>query len=214
MSNNPSSLDKLDEYFSEEEDKNKMYLMYILVAGLVGYVIFTSFMPTAESYFKSNKQRNTKLTSNLASENRYLARNTKATITARKNELDSARARLERTRNTNVYVDRKIRELSYLLFDDKNWANFLDSITTTAKKYDVKIITIKNNINKLTPQKIEQILSVEVELKGNYHGIVKFLNSLEESMLIVDVHNIKLEGKNTIEGLVNIAVWGMKYWKR
>lgn len=185
--------------------------MYILVAGLVGYVIFTSFMPTAESYFKSNKQRNTKLTSNLASENRYLARNTKATITARKNELDSARARLERTRNTNVYVDRKIRELSYLLFDDKNWANFLDSITTTAKKYDVKIITIKNNINKLTPQKIEQILSVEVELKGNYHGIVKFLNSLEESMLIVDVHNIKLEGKNTIEGLVNIAVWGMKY---
>lgn len=208
---NPSTLDKIDEQFSNEEDKGKMYIMYIVVAGLIGYLIFTSIIPQADSYFKQNEQRNRKLTSDLISEKNYLARNTKQTINTKRGDLANANRRYDEIKKTNIYVDKKIRELSYLLFDDKNWANFLDSIATTAKKFNIEVKAIRNGINELTPQKIEQILNVEVKLRGSYHSIVKFINALEESMLIVDVYDIKLEGKESIEGLVNIAVWGMKY---
>lgn len=209
--NNQSSFDKIDEYFSSEEDKNKMYLMYLFLALAIGYAIYTSIMPMAEKYFKSSKSANTTLTNNLNKEKSFVATNTKASIDKKRTDIVNLKAKHTRIKETNIYVDKKIRELSYLLFDDKNWANFLDSITTTAKEFDIKVEAIRNNINELSSQKIQQILSVEVKLRGSYHGMVKFINSLEESTLIVDIHNIKLEGKENVEGLVNIAVWGMKY---
>ena len=42
--------------------------------------------------------------------------------------------------------------------------------------------------------------------------MVKFLNAIEESQLVVDVSDIQLEQpKENVEGSFKIAVWGMKY---
>ncbi len=217
--NNQSIFDKIDTSFSGEENKSKMYLVFGSIAALIGWVMFTTFEPMGQEYLDSATAKNNTLTNNLNADRAFMAENTnpndpndkKWKINKKKQEIAGYVNQYNEYKNTNIYIAKRLKELSYLLFDDKNWANFLDSISETAKKYNVKINEIKSKINKLERNKPQQILSVEVDLQGDYHGVVKFINSLEESLLIVDISDIDLEGKEDVQGIVKIGVWGMKY---
>lgn len=128
-----------------------------------------------------------------------------------KNDIDNTKVVLEKTTFTNAYVDEKLKELSYLLFNDENWARFLNSVTQLAQKYAVNIKVIENKINEPSIQKIEQILNLKVEFNGSFVNSMKFINAIEESELVVDIYELSFKGVKNIEGQVNIAVWGMKY---
>jgi len=128
-----------------------------------------------------------------------------------KQDIEKAKRSLEETTLANAYIDTKLKELSYLLFNDENWANFLDSITQLAKDNHVSIKVIENKINEPSIQKIEQILNLKVDFAGNFANTMKFINAIEESELVVDIYELKCEGQKNIEGHLNIAVWGMKY---
>jgi len=128
-----------------------------------------------------------------------------------KREIDNAKDLLEQTTSANAYIDTKLKELSYLLFNDENWANFLHSITKLAQAHHVAIRVIENKINEPSIQKIEQILNLKVDFNGNFADTMKFINAIEESELVVDIYELKCEGQKNIEGHLNIAVWGMKY---
>ena len=128
-----------------------------------------------------------------------------------KNDIDTAKVLLEKTTFTNAYVDGKLKELSYLLFNDENWARFLNSITQLAQKHAVNIKIIENKINEPSIQKIEQILTLKVDFSGSFANTMKFINAIEESDLVVDIYELNFKGVKNIEGQVNIAVWGMKY---
>jgi len=54
-------------------------------------------------------------------------------------------------------------------------------------------------------------LNLRVDFKGNFKNIMKFINAIEESKLVVDIYEINLESKSGLNGYINIAVWGMKY---
>ena len=86
---------------------------------------------------------------------------------------------MEKTTYTNAYVDNKLKELSYLLFNDENWAKFLHSITQLAQKYSVRIKVIENKINEPSIQKIEQILTLKVDFSGSFANTMKFMNAIE-----------------------------------
>ncbi len=127
-------------------------------------------------------------------------------------DIDASKVLLERTVLTNAYVDGKLKELSYLLFNDENWAKFLNSITQLAKNYSIDIKVIENKINEPSIQKIEQILNLKVNFQGNFYNTMKFMNAIEESELVVDIYDFNCTaGTKNLEGQLNIAVWGMKY---
>jgi len=110
------------------------------------------------------------------------------------------------------YVDNTLTELSYLLFDDQSWANFVDNISYLAKKYHVNIEEIGNKFYTPTFQKITHVVEVDVKSNGKLKNMVKFLNAIEESPLVVDVNDIVLDKpKENVHGTFKIAVWGMKY---
>jgi len=119
--------------------------------------------------------------------------------------------KLQATIFANGYIDTKLRELSYLLYNDVNWANFMDDITKNAKKYKVNINFIKNKFNELNYKKVEQALDIEVDANGNFNNLIKFINSIEESNLVVDVHSLTMDIKKSIHVNFKIAVWGIKY---
>jgi len=54
-------------------------------------------------------------------------------------------------------------------------------------------------------------LDVEVDANGNFNNLIKFINSIEESNLVVDVHDLKMDIKKSIHVNFKIAVWGIKY---
>ncbi len=203
--------ERIDEYFKERK-QSEVVMTGIGIGAIIAFLAYMYLFPIAENYLSSSSLRNADISSKLTSEKNYIQGvTTRGDIPKLKRELATIRSDLRNAKNTNAYINKRLTELSYLLFNDKNWAEFLDSITGIAKEHSVKVLNLKSQINEPTINKIEQILKVEVKIKGKFHGIMKFINALEESMLIVDINGIELLGKKQIDGDLNISVWGMKY---
>ena len=112
----------------------------------------------------------------------------------------------------NGYFDTKLKELSFLLFNDQNWANFLDNIVLLAKQNNIKILELKSDIKEPNLQKIEQILNIDITFLGGFKDMLSYINSLEESKLVVDLHKMDVNStQKDLGAKISISVWGMKY---
>jgi len=213
--NGPNTLDKIDNYLKDKKS-SELSLVFLMVFVTIGFVIYSSLFPVTEKMLKQTKNAHKNINTKLNQEKAYLnsvTRNNDRNFIVRKMtiEVTKQKKRLEDTKFANAYVDTKLKDLSYLLFNDKNWAKFLDSITAIGQKYEVKIGLIQNSFFEPTLQKIEQVLTVQVQFHGSFKNILRFINELEESELVVDINKLNLESSDTITGTLDIAVWGMKY---
>ncbi len=208
-------LNKIDLYFRDKKE-SEVYLIFAMLFVLFAFVSYSYLSPITDTMLKRTMRNANEIEKKLRDEQAYLAsvsRDGDETFLIKKvkSDIENAKVLLERTTHTNLYIDTKLRELSYLLFNNENWAKFLDSITHLAQKYSVRIKVLENKINEPNLQKIEQILNLKVNFNGAFTNTMKFMNAIEESELVVDVHELNCTGKKNIEGEFNIAVWGMKY---
>ncbi|MDD3323888.1 MAG: hypothetical protein PHN38_02020 [Sulfurospirillaceae bacterium] len=215
MSSLDSLFDKIDESLANKKG-SELSLIFLMIFVFVGFLSYNFIFPATEKILKQSVKNLTEMERKLRDEKSYLASVTRDgdegyVIKRAKKEIEDAKILLEKTTYTNGYVDNKLKELSYLLFNDENWAKFLDSITYLAKKHNVDIKIIGSKVNEPTLQKIEQILNLQVSFNGSFANVMKFMNQIEESQLVVDIYEFDFKGKKDIEGLINIAVWGMKY---
>ncbi|MDD3342514.1 MAG: hypothetical protein PHR87_02945 [Sulfurospirillaceae bacterium] len=208
-------LDKIDQ-FLDGKKSSELTLIFLLLFLFVGYISYSYVYPISDKMLKQTMRNTNAITKNLQNEVSYFNSVSKDGdehffLKQVKNDIENSKVFLEKTTYTNAYVDNKLKELSYLLFNDENWAKFLNSITQLAQKYSVNIMVIENKINEPSIQKIEQILNLKVDFNGQFPNIMKFINAIEESELVVDIYDINCIGQQNITGQINIAVWGMKY---
>ncbi|MDR1460100.1 MAG: hypothetical protein LBI78_00440 [Campylobacteraceae bacterium] len=208
-------LDKIDNWLSAKS-KNERGLIYIIACcSIVGIIYLTLFEPS--EFFLSNEQRIlNETTSKLVNETNYINSNSQA-IPGLENGIRNYSTSLNDIRDSNNYIDGKLKELSYLLFNDQSWANFMDRLAFLAKEYNVNVLRIENTFldsKDLQDRKVKQVLDIEVDFRSNFNNAVKFLNAIEESQLVVDVYNSTISSSirsNSIDGNIQIAVWGMLY---
>ena len=128
----------------------------------------------------------------------------------------------------------QVRHISLLVANDfklSSHSEFMSKINEVAAKYNIKLGDISSNVNDPTSQKVEEIFNVSFNMSGRFQNILYFINSLENSVDIVDVSVIKMysindeadtkeQNDNTVNknnptkdvGLdVKILVWGIKY---
>lgn len=133
-------------------------------------------------------------------------------INQKQNELMQQQNKLADAQNMNQYFDNKLKELSYLIFNEQSWADFLDNLAFLANKNNVKITKIINTFKEPNAQKIEQVLDINISVDGDYRDIISYINAIEESKLVVDVNNIDINSTNgKLKGNMGIYIWGMKY---
>ena len=215
MSSLDTLFDKIDQ-FLDGKKSSELYLIFMLLFVLVCFLSYSYIYPMSDKMLKQTSRNSVTMEKKLQDEKSYLASvsnngDEKYFIKKVKNDIENSKVILEKTTYTNAYVDNKLKELSYLLFNDENWAKFLNSITQLAQRYEVNIKVIENKINEPSIQKIEQILNLKVDFSGSFAHTMKFINAIEESELVVDVYDLNCTGGKNIAGHVNIAVWGMKY---
>jgi len=213
--NGPSTFDKIDNYLKNKKS-SELSLIFFMVFAAIGFVIYSSLFPVTEKILKHTKNSHKSIQSKLSQENAYLnsvTRNGDRNFVIKKmsQDVNNQKSLLESTKYANAYVDTKLKELSYLLFNDENWSKFLDSIAYIGQKYGIEVFLISNSFFEPNLQEIKQVLTVKIDFSGEFKNIMKFINELEESKLVVDINNIKLESSDTITGSLDIAVWGMKY---
>ena len=211
---------KIDNYFDGKKP-SEVTLMLIMALVLSGVIAYYAVIQYAEDYYDNSMLTNSQTTDELNKVNAYLDsvsqnndrnndRNFK--INQKQNELKQRQNELADAKNMNQYFDNKLRELSYLIFNEQSWADFLDSLALLANKNNVKITKIVNTFKEPNAQKIEQILDINVSVDGNYKDIIGYINAIEESKLVVDVNGIDINSTDgKLKGNMGIYIWGMKY---
>lgn len=211
---------KIDNYF---DNKKPSEVSVMLLASLIlsGVIIYYAITPYAQEYHDNAMSENSSVTTKLNEVNgkldslslnndRNSDRNFK--INQEKNSIKQLQIKLADTQKMNQYFDDKLKELSYLIFSEQSWADFLDNLALLANKNNVKITKISNTFKEPSAEKIEQMLDINISVDGGFRDIVGYINAIEESKLVVDVSDIDINSTNgKLKGNLGVYVWGMKY---
>lgn len=216
MMKKDNTLTKIDNYFDEKKP-SEVTIMLFAALVLSAVIVYYGIIPYVQDYYDESIRENDRITQDLNKVNSYLSTVSQGDdrnfmINKKQNELLQQQNKLADAQNMNQYFDNKLKELSYLIFNEQSWADFLDNLAFLANKNNVKITKIINTFKEPNAQKIEQVLDVNISVDGDYRDIVSYINAIEESKLVVDVNNIDINSTNgKLRGNMGIYIWGMKY---
>ena len=216
MMKKDNTLTKIDNYFDEKKP-SEVTMMLIVAFFLSAAIAYYAVIPYAQNYYDESIRENDRITQDLNKVNSYLSTVSQGDdrnfmINQKQNELMQQQNKLADAQNMNQYFDNKLKELSYLIFNEQSWADFLDNLAFLANKNNVKITKIINTFKEPNAQKIEQVLDINISVDGDYRDIISYINAIEESKLVVDVNNIDINSTNgKLKGNMGIYIWGMKY---
>ena len=208
-------LEKMDKYFSTKKESEK-WLMILGVAGFIAFLAYNYLLPYAENLHKSSEAKKNRLTKSIAAENTYL---NSITVNGDRNyyikkydkDIQNKNKQIVSLNEKIAYINSSLDKLSGMLFNERSWANFLNSITENAKTHNISLNFIKN---KYVDSKgnFGHILEIEVDGSGNFKDVVGFLNELEQNVLVTDVYSSTLQGSDEgISADINISVWGINH---
>lgn len=210
-------LSRIDEYF-EQKSQNERYILSFGVIAVIAYLLYIFSFDASERFYNEQSMQYEQISKELKVVQDYIKsvsspngdQNFK--IKEQSKELEALKKIHEELLGFNNYFDDKLKELSFLLFNDQNWATFLDRIVILAKENNIKILELNNEFKNPSYQKVEQILNINVKLLGSYQNMLNYINSLEESELVVDLHKIDINATQKELGAnIAISIWGMKY---
>ncbi len=208
-------LEKMDKYFANKKESEK-WLMILGVAGIITMVAYMYLLPYSEDMYKTTEAEKNRLNKSIAEKNTYL---NSITVGGDRNfyikkydrDIKSKKDRIIGLDKNIAYINSSLNKLSPMLFNQKSWAIFLNSIAENAKVNNIDLDFIKNNYTD-TKGSFGHVLEIEVGTTGNFKNVVKFLNVLEQNTLVTDVYTSVLKG--TSEGInadINISVWGINH---
>lgn len=210
-----NKLEEMDKYFSTKKESEK-WLMILGFAGIITFIAYSYLLPYAENLYKKSEAQKNRLTKSIAVENTYLNSitvNGDRNFYIKKFDQDINRKKKEIVvLNKKIdYINGNLQKLSGMLFNQKSWATFLNSITETAKVHGVELDFIKNQYVDGNGS-FGHVLEVEIGSRGEFKNLVKFVNELEQNVLVTDVYSSHLKGGNDgISADINISVWGINH---
>ncbi len=202
-------LDKIDNYYVGKSQKDRIY-SYIMAGGGVAFVIYIlTYDITAAMYKKAEKER-TKILTELKNDQRFLKMNSADNITFLQNQNSLNKKRFAEIKRSSDYIDYKISQLQPLIYNETAWGKFIDSISETARKNGIRILNLKN-LFVTKRENFGHVLDIEVGFSGSFHDTLRFINTLEKTPLVVDIHDMEMVANSTLTTKLKIAVWGISY---
>lgn len=213
-----SILEKLDTYF-DNKSQNESQIMFLGVFAIIAFVGYMVVFPISQEYFDQKESAFNNISKNLNDTNNYLKSVSGPDGGDREYKIKEFQANLQNQidqlnllKSYNGYFEGKLRDVSELTYSEKNWAKFLDDLTLLADENSIKISLLQSERKEPDLKKIEEVLNINLKLEGSFSDILKYINYIEESEMVVDINHLDINstGKN-LGGSMNIAVWGMKY---
>jgi len=210
-------LEELDAYFAPKKESEK-WMIILGVAGIIAYLAYAYLLPYTNDMYKKSERSKKNIQKNIADNNTYLNSITVSgdrDFYVKKYDKDIVTKKETITNTTSkiTFIDSNLEKLSDMLFNQKSWSKFLNSITDKAALQDVDIQYITNKYVDNNGS-FGHVLEVAVGCKGEYKGIVKFMNELEQNTLVTDIYgtNFSLDSNSSdIVADINISVWGINH---
>ena len=210
-------LDKLDKTFATKKESEK-WMVIFFIAGAIAYLLYMYFLPYTKRLYKESERKKTSIEKSIRDNSVYLtsiSRNGDQDFKVKMldHEIENKNKQRSSLDNKIVFINQNLDKLSDMLFNKKSWSKFLNSITDRAKLHDVDIQYIKNQyVGK--KGKFGHVLEISVGCQGEYKGIVKLMNELEQNTLVTDIYSTHLkvdENTSKIMADINISVWGVNH---
>jgi len=202
-------LHRIDSAFKDKTQKD-MYMTYIMIFSVIFAFSYLLFWDSSFEHFKQKQTKITSLENKIMSDNLYLKINPESKIAKLKQDIKLTNAQVLIHKDNNAYIKNKIETISFLIYDERAWGEYLYSISKNAKKHNVKILNFSNNFAP-DSDSFGHILDISIKSVGNYKNTLKFINSLEQSNLVVDIHHLNIQAKDKLSADLNLSVWGITY---
>lgn len=202
-------LHKIDLAFKNKAQK-ELYMTYIIVILSIFAFSYLLFWDSSFEGFEQTRRNVTTLESKINSDTRYLQYNPASKITQLDKEIQKINTEVAQATDNNAYIKSKIETIASLIYDERSWGKYIDSISTNAQKYNVKLLNLTNKYAK-ADSSFGHILDISVKSTANFANTLKFINSLEQSDLVVDIHDFSIDANNSLNSDLNISVWGITY---
>jgi len=202
-------LQKIDASF-KDKGKKDIYMTYVMIFGIIFAFSYLFFWESSENSFKQIMTKIDAINVKINSDNRYLQLNPESKLVKLDNEIKNAEAQLITYRDNNDYIKSKIETISSLVYDERTWGEYLYSISKNAQKNKMKIINFTNKYA-LNNKSFGHILDISIKATGGYKNTLNFINALEQSELVVDIHTLDIKAQEKLYSDLNISVWGITY---
>ena len=210
-------LEELDAYFAPKKE-NEKWLLILGVAGIIAYLAYAFLLPYTQDMYNKSERNKKSIQKQIADHTTYL---NSITVNGDRDyyvkkfdqDIKSKKAQIVNTKEKIVFIDKNLAKLSGMLFNQKSWSKFLNSITEKALMHDVAIRYISNNYVDNNGS-FGFVLEIAVGCKGSYKGIVSFVNEIEQNRLVTDVYGSKFAldtNSSDIIADINISVWGINH---
>jgi len=202
-------LHKIDSLFKEKTQKDK-YMTYGMVVALTFAFSYMLFWDSSFEEFQATRAKVQTLEKKIANDKTYLKANPESKIANLEKQIVLINKEMLGHKDNNAYIKSKIETISSLIYDERAWGEYLHSISKNAQKYNVKIVNLTNKYSD-NNSSFGHILDISVKSSSNYKNTLKFINSLEQSDLVVDLHHLDIKAQNKLNTDLEISVWGITY---
>lgn len=199
----------IDQSFAQksEKDVKMIYVMVFVVLVMFSYLVFWD---SSEKGYNDIKEASLKVQDKIAKDKQYLLIHPKSEIVRLNQDIAALNKKLVILKGENVYIKTEIEKIPELFYDQVTWGAFIDSIAENAKKHKVKLNFFANRLAD-DKTKFGHVLNLEIKAEAPYKNMVKFINAIEKSKLVVDLHDIELEATTKLNLDLKLSVWGITY---
>ncbi|HIP55238.1 MAG TPA: hypothetical protein EYH11_07175 [Sulfurimonas autotrophica] len=201
-------LHKIDIAFKKKTQKD-ISMIYIMVISLIFTFAYFLFWESSFEKFEQTRVDVKNLQAKIDADKMFLQHNPESKIVQIEKEIKKINDEIILLKDTNAYIKSKIETIAPLIYDERAWSEYLNSITTNAQKYDIKLLVLTNNYTN-TENYFDHILDITIKSVADYKNTLRFINSLEESKFAVDIHNFTIKSQQKLTSDLNISVWGIQ----
>jgi len=210
-------LEALDIYFAPKKESEK-WIVILGIAGVIAYLGYALLLPYTEDLYNTSERTKKSVQKSIADSNTYLRSITVGGdrdyyVKKFDQDISNKKSNIVNLNNKIKFIDSNLDKLSDMLFNQKSWSKFLNSITSKAEiqNVDLQYITNKYVDNNGS---FGHVLEIGVGCKGDYKSIVKFMNEIEQNVLVTDIFKTDLSLDNNSSDIVadiHISVWGINH---
>ncbi|MBN2836359.1 MAG: type 4a pilus biogenesis protein PilO [Candidatus Delongbacteria bacterium] len=204
-----SYLHQIDSNFKDKSQKD-IYMTYIMIFAAIFAFSYLLFWEASEKNFEEINEKIEIIETKIQNDKMYLLVNTEKKIEMLLADIKKEEEKMLSVRDNNAYIKSKIETISSLIYDERAWGEYLHSISTNAKKHNINITNLTNRYA-LGNKSFGHILDISIKGDGNFADTLKFINSLEESDLVVDLHDLNISAQDKLNTSIKISVWGITY---
>jgi len=202
-------LGDIDKSFVEKKQQ-EIYMTYGMIAAVLIAASYLFLWDSAEQGYKRTLSQTKQVEKKITEDRNFMRYNPENKIFQLKADTAQYKKDFVTVKDQAEYIKYKIEQISSLYYDEQAWGEFIDSISETSKKHGLQLKYLSNEFSN-DKNTFGHVLDIEVKVKGSFHQTMKFMNALEQSFLVVDIHDVNLSASNKVDSALKISVWGITY---